>query len=189
MLITGPTGSGKTTTLYSAIHEVVTGDRNLITGGAGQRSNYPESAGLQIDEKSGMTFAAGLRSVLRQDPDIIMVGEIRDKVTANWRSGGVDRSPGPGYRAHRRRTFGGDATGGHGCASVPDRLVADHGHRTTSGAQALSLLQGARPADAETRERHLTRKLRRRTWSSAGDAKMQKRTGTMAGWASSRCCR
>ena len=82
VLITGPTGSGKTTTLYSAIHEVVTGDRNLITLEEPVEIELPGVSQVQIDEKSGMTFAAGLRSVLRQDPDIIMVGEIRDKVTA-----------------------------------------------------------------------------------------------------------
>lgn len=83
VLITGPTGSGKTTTLYSAIHEVVTGDRNLITLEEPVEIELPGVSQVQIDEKVGMTFAAGLRSVLRQDPDIIMVGEIRDKVTAD----------------------------------------------------------------------------------------------------------
>lgn len=82
VLITGPTGSGKTTTLYSAIHEVVTGDRNLITLEEPIEIELPGVSQVQIDERAGMTFAAGLRSVLRQDPDIIMVGEIRDKVTA-----------------------------------------------------------------------------------------------------------
>ncbi len=83
VLITGPTGSGKTTTLYSAIHEVVTGERNLITLEEPVEIELPGVSQVQIDEKVGMTFAAGLRSVLRQDPDIIMVGEIRDKVTAD----------------------------------------------------------------------------------------------------------
>ncbi|HQR79999.1 MAG TPA: ATPase, T2SS/T4P/T4SS family [Actinomycetota bacterium] len=82
VLITGPTGSGKTTTLYSAIHEVVTGDRNLITLEEPVEIELPGVSQVQIDERAGMTFAAGLRSVLRQDPDIIMVGEIRDQVTA-----------------------------------------------------------------------------------------------------------
>jgi type IV pilus assembly protein PilB len=83
VLITGPTGSGKTTTLYSAIHEIVTGERNLITLEEPVEIELPGVSQVQIDEKAGMTFAAGLRSVLRQDPDIIMVGEIRDKVTAD----------------------------------------------------------------------------------------------------------
>ncbi|MEZ5185777.1 MAG: GspE/PulE family protein [Candidatus Nanopelagicales bacterium] len=83
VLIAGPTGSGKTTTMYSAINEVVTGERNLITLEDPVEIELPGVSQVQIDEKSGMTFAAGLRSVLRQDPDIIMVGEIRDKETAD----------------------------------------------------------------------------------------------------------
>ena len=82
VLITGPTGSGKTTTLYSAINEIITGDRNLITLEEPVEIELPGVSQVQIDEKSGMTFEAGLRSVLRQDPDIIMVGEIRDQTTA-----------------------------------------------------------------------------------------------------------
>ena len=143
VLITGPTGSGKTTTL-SAIHEVVTGDRNLITLEEPVEIELPGVSQVQIDEKSGMTFAASLRSVLRQDPDIIMVGEIRDKVTAEL----AIRAALTGHLVLATvRTpsthLGSDATDRHGCASVPDRLVADHGDRTTSGTQALYLLQGA----------------------------------------------
>ncbi len=83
VLITGPTGSGKTTTLYSAVHEVVTGDRNLITLEEPVEIELPGVTQVQIDDKAGMTYAAGLRAVLRQDPDIIMVGEIRDQATAD----------------------------------------------------------------------------------------------------------
>ncbi len=82
LLITGPTGSGKTTTLYSAINEVVTGERNLITLEDPVEIELPGVTQVQIDEKSGMTFEAGLRAMLRQDPDIMMVGEIRDRQTA-----------------------------------------------------------------------------------------------------------
>lgn len=82
VLITGPTGSGKTTTLYSAIHEIVAGDRNIIALEDPVEIELPGVSQVQIDERSGLTFAAGLRSVLRQDPDIIMIGEIRDEITA-----------------------------------------------------------------------------------------------------------
>jgi type IV pilus assembly protein PilB len=82
LLITGPTGSGKTTTLYSAINEVVSGERNLITLEDPVEIELPGVTQVQIDEKSGMTFEAGLRAMLRQDPDIMMVGEIRDRQTA-----------------------------------------------------------------------------------------------------------
>ncbi len=83
VLITGPTGSGKTTTLYSAIHEIVTGDRNIIALEDPVEIELPGVSQVQIDDRSGMTFAAGLRSVLRQDPDIIMVGEVRDQISAD----------------------------------------------------------------------------------------------------------
>ena len=83
VLITGPTGSGKTTTLYSAVHEVVAGDRNIIALEEPIEIELPGVSQVQIDERSGLTFAAGLRSVLRQDPDIIMIGEVRDQVTAD----------------------------------------------------------------------------------------------------------
>lgn len=83
LLITGPTGSGKTTTLYSAINEVVTGERNLITVEDPVEIELPGVTQVQIDEKSGMTFEAGLRAMMRQDPDILMVGEIRDQQTAS----------------------------------------------------------------------------------------------------------
>ena len=82
ILVTGPTGSGKSTTLYAALQRVNSPDKNIITvedpieyliGGIGQ---------IQVRPKIGLTFAAGLRSILRQDPDIILVGEIRDMETA-----------------------------------------------------------------------------------------------------------
>ena len=82
ILVTGPTGSGKTTTLYASLAKINSPVRNIITvedpveyqlGGIGQ---------IQVNTKVGLTFAAGLRSILRQDPDVVMVGEIRDRETA-----------------------------------------------------------------------------------------------------------
>jgi general secretion pathway protein E len=82
LLVTGPTGSGKTTTLYAALSQINSPDKNIITiedpveyqlGGIGQ---------IQVNPKIGLTFAHGLRSVLRHDPDVILVGEIRDAETA-----------------------------------------------------------------------------------------------------------
>ncbi len=83
ILVTGPTGSGKTTTLYSALNKINSPDKNIITiedpieyqlNGIGQ---------IQVNSKIDLTFAKGLRSILRQDPDVIMVGEIRDVETAD----------------------------------------------------------------------------------------------------------
>ena len=82
ILITGPTGSGKTNTLYAAIQQVSTPDRNIVTLEDPVEVQVAGITQVQVHERSGMTFARGLRSVLRQDPDIILVGEVRDQETA-----------------------------------------------------------------------------------------------------------
>lgn len=81
-LVTGPTGSGKSTTLYAALQELDTRQRNAVTLEDPIEYQLTGISQTQINTKKGMTFASGLRSVLRQDPDIIMVGEIRDQETA-----------------------------------------------------------------------------------------------------------
>jgi type IV pilus assembly protein PilB len=83
ILTTGPTGSGKTTTLYSCLNEVKSSAIKIITLENPIEYRLEGIVQTQIDEKKGMTFANGLRSILRQDPDIIMVGEIRDYDTAD----------------------------------------------------------------------------------------------------------
>jgi len=82
ILVTGPTGSGKSTTLYSALRELNTRDRNVVTLEDPIEYQLDGISQTQINTKKGMTFASGLRSVLRQDPDVIMIGEIRDQETA-----------------------------------------------------------------------------------------------------------
>jgi len=82
VLVTGPTGSGKTTTLYSALSELNTPDTNISTAEDPVEFNLEGINQVQMHEDIGLNFAAGLRSFLRQDPDIIMVGEIRDFETA-----------------------------------------------------------------------------------------------------------
>src|SRR5881296_995164 len=82
VLITGPTGSGKTTTLYSAIHTINSPDVNIMTAEDPVEYNLKGVNQVQINEEIGRTFAAALRSFLRQDPDIILVGETRDLETA-----------------------------------------------------------------------------------------------------------
>ncbi|MCB5206689.1 GspE/PulE family protein [Methylovorus mays] len=82
VLVTGPTGSGKTTTLYAAISEVNTGRDKIITIEDPVEYNLPGVLQIPVNEKKGLTFARGLRSILRHDPDKIMVGEIRDSETA-----------------------------------------------------------------------------------------------------------
>lgn len=82
VLIVGPTGSGKSSTMYTMIRELNTEKVNLVTLEDPVEYNIPGINQVQINEKTGMTFASGLRSILRQDPDIIAVGEIRDGETA-----------------------------------------------------------------------------------------------------------
>ncbi|MBQ7161608.1 MAG: Flp pilus assembly complex ATPase component TadA [Clostridia bacterium] len=83
ILIVGPTGSGKSTTMYTIIRELNTPDVNLVSLEDPVEYNIDGINQVQINEKTGMTFASGLRSILRQDPDIIAVGEIRDGETAD----------------------------------------------------------------------------------------------------------
>ena len=82
ILITGPTGSGKTTTLYTLLDMLNTADRKIATLEDPVEYRIPRVVQSQIDEEHGMTFSAGLKSLLRQDPDIVLIGEIRDKETA-----------------------------------------------------------------------------------------------------------
>ena len=82
VLVTGPTGSGKSTTLYSVLRELNQDDVNICTVEDPVEFNLPGVNQFQVNDKIGFTFAASLRSLLRQDPDIIMVGEIRDNETA-----------------------------------------------------------------------------------------------------------
>lgn len=82
ILVTGPTGSGKSTTLYAALNTVNTIDKNIVTVEDPVEYDLELIRQTQVNSKVGLTFAAGLRSILRQDPDIIMVGEIRDPETA-----------------------------------------------------------------------------------------------------------
>ncbi|MBE7559602.1 Flp pilus assembly complex ATPase component TadA [bacterium] len=80
---TGPTGAGKSTTLYSALMSMNKTDRNIITVEDPIEFQIPGITQLPVSKKKGMTFASGLRSILRQDPDVIMVGEVRDAETAH----------------------------------------------------------------------------------------------------------
>ncbi|MBA3646403.1 MAG: Flp pilus assembly complex ATPase component TadA [Gemmatimonadaceae bacterium] len=82
VLVTGPTGSGKTTTLYAALRVLLPRGLNIITVEDPVEYRIPGIVQVQIHEKAGLTFASALRSVLRQDPDVVLIGEIRDRETA-----------------------------------------------------------------------------------------------------------
>jgi type IV pilus assembly protein PilB len=82
VLITGPAGAGKTNTLYSLLVHVSSREKNVVTLEDPIEISLPGITQVQINDRAGLTFARGLRSVLRQDPDIVLVGEVRDSETA-----------------------------------------------------------------------------------------------------------
>lgn len=82
VLVTGPTGSGKTTTLYASLGEVARPDRKILTIEDPVEIRFPSTTQLQVNDRSGLTFSSALRAFLRADPDVILVGEIRDAETA-----------------------------------------------------------------------------------------------------------
>jgi general secretion pathway protein E len=82
ILVTGPTGSGKTTTLYAGLQHINSRERNILTIEDPVEYQLPGIGQTQVNTKVDMSFARGLRAVLRQDPDVVMVGEIRDQETA-----------------------------------------------------------------------------------------------------------
>ncbi len=82
-LVSGPTGSGKTTTLYAALQRINSQDRNIVSIEDPIENEIPGVNQAQVNVKAGLTFASALRSILRQDPDVIMVGEVRDRETAD----------------------------------------------------------------------------------------------------------
>jgi type IV pilus assembly protein PilB len=82
VICAGPTGSGKTTTLYGSLGEINSPDRNVMTIEDPVEYTFPSINQIQINEQAGVTFAGGLKSILRQDPDVILVGEVRDVETA-----------------------------------------------------------------------------------------------------------
>lgn len=83
ILVTGPTGAGKTTSLYAALRRLNSDDVNIATIEDPAEYDLPGANQIQVNEKAGLTFSRGLRSIVRQDPDVILVGEIRDKETAS----------------------------------------------------------------------------------------------------------
>ena len=82
VLVTGPTGSGKTTTLYAVLQELTAPDKNILTIEDPVEYELEGVGQIQVNPKIGLTFADGLRSIVRQDPDVILIGEIRDAETA-----------------------------------------------------------------------------------------------------------
>ena len=82
IIVTGPTGSGKTTTLYTSLDRINTPERNIVSVEDPVEYQIPRVNQVQVNVRAGLTFASGLRSILRQDPDVVLIGEIRDRETA-----------------------------------------------------------------------------------------------------------
>ena len=144
ILVTGPTGSGKSTTLYAAIATINNPDINIITAEDPVEFNIAGINQVLVREDIGYNFAAALRAFLRQDPDVILVGEMRDGDGADRDPRRADRTSGVLDPAHERRPQHRDAARGHGHPALPDLLVAPLGHRPASGPADLSGVPGAR---------------------------------------------
>ena len=145
ILVTGPTGSGKTVSLYSGLNILNTADRNIATAEDPAEINLPGINQVNVNSKVGLTFASCLRAFLRQDPDVIMVGEIRDPETAEVairaaQTGHLVLSTLHTNDAPRTLT----RMVGHGHQAVRRRQLGDPDHRTTAGANALRRLQASR---------------------------------------------
>jgi len=120
ILVTGPTGSGKSTTLYAALQHLDCKEKNILTLEDPIEYQLTGISQMQVSTKKGMTFATGLRAVLRQDPDIIMVGEIRDEETARMASTEfLDRTSCIQHSAHEQRGGCGVASAGSGNRALP----------------------------------------------------------------------
>ena len=145
-LCCGPTGSGKTTTLYACLREIDRFQKNIITVEDPIEYHLDNITQMEINTKGGQTFAGSLRSILRQDPDVIMIGEIRDQETATDRLPGRDDRPhGLLDRARQRHRHRAVPPARPRRRAVHDRLGA-HRPCSASGWSASS----ARPARSRT---------------------------------------
>ena len=138
ILVTGPTGSGKTTTLYAGLRQLNDGSRNILTVEDPVEYAMEGVGQTQVNAKVGLTFAAGLRAILRQDPDVVMIGEIRDRETAEIAvqaslTGHLVLST-----VHTNDAVGCDHPHArHEGRAVPARLDAARGDCATAGAAAV----------------------------------------------------
>ena len=152
----GRPAPGKSTTLYSALNEIkdeTTQDHHRRR--PGRISAGRASARFRCTRKIGLTFAAALRSILRHDPDVILIGEIRDLETAESGHPGVaHRPPGVQHAAHQRRPERVHPADRHGRRAVPRRQHGRRGHGPAAGADDLPGLQdGVRPGPGRTADR------------------------------------
>ena len=141
-LVTGPTGSGKSTTLYSALKRINQSDKKIITIEDPVEYQMDGINQIHVNTQIGLTFASGLRHIVRQDPDVIMVGEIRDRETADIAIRVVaDRPLRVFDAAHQRRAERHYAAHRHGHGELPDHVVGGGGAGAAAGARDLPELQ------------------------------------------------
>ena len=146
ILVTGPTGSGKTSTLYTALNEINDAVRKIITIEDPVEYQLKGVNQIQVSEKAGLTFARGLRSILRHDPDVILDRRNpRPGNRADRRAGVAHRPPGVFDAAHQRRARRVDPARGHGRRAVSGRVVARSRAGATPRARAVPALQAAGP--------------------------------------------
>jgi hypothetical protein len=132
ILVTGPTGSGKTVSLYTCLNILNQPGVNISTAEDPAEIQLHGVNQSNVNEKAGLTFAAALRSFLRQDPDIIMVGEIRDWRPPTSRSRRRRQSPRTVDAPHQRRADHADAPAQHGRRAVQRRLLGHPDHGTAA---------------------------------------------------------
>ena len=129
IFVTGPTGSGKSTSLYAYLNRINSAEKNVITIEDPIEYQLDGISQIQVASKKGMTFATSLRHVLRQDPDVIMVGEVRDVGDGPHGDPVVaDRPPGVQHAAHQRRGRRDQPVAGPRRRAVPGQFLADR-HR------------------------------------------------------------
>ncbi len=149
VLVTGPTGSGKTTSLYAALARLDASTSNILTVEDPVEYDLPGISQIQVNAKIDMTFGLALRAILRQDPDIIMIGEIRDLETAaDRRASLAHRPPGARHPAHQRRGVGGQPPDRYGRRTVPAGVFTVGRVGPAPGAAPVPALQAGRPGRA-----------------------------------------
>ena len=162
LLVTGPTGSGKTTTLYTALERLNQPDVKILTVEDPVEYQMPGINQIQVKPQIDLTFANALRSIVRQDPDVIMVGEIRDLETARDRGAvGAHRPPRAVDAAHERRREHDEPPARHGRRGLPADVDRHRRARAAARPHAVPALQGAARGAARDRRADAPRPVHR----------------------------
>ena len=161
VLVTGPTGSGKTTTLYGALHELATGAVNIMTVEDPVEYDLPAITQTQVETRQSVTFSSALRAILRQDPDVILVGEIRDRETAETAAQAAMTGHLVLATVHAN-----DAVCRRGAPRRPGSAVqhdldfAPGGHRSATGSKGVRRLRGVGERQSHVRRTTAVRSVR-----------------------------